>query len=106
MFYGVEQDENHRIVCTYRNTSSNSDGEQEKLVAFCLAAALSYNLTVIRATPRQTIYISPGEEHWPGATPGDFMEHLAMLEDGDDPATTTNWLEHVVDDQYNKATEV
>lgn len=52
---------------------------------------------VIRATPGQTIYTPPGEEHWHGATPEDFMEHLAMLENGDDPATTTTWLEHVSD---------
>jgi hypothetical protein len=29
------------------------------------------------------------------------MEHIAMLENGDDPATTTNWLEHITDDEYN-----
>ena len=29
---------------TYRNTAAGSGGEQEKLVAFCLAAALSYSL--------------------------------------------------------------
>lgn len=43
-FYGQEVDEDGEIHYTYRNTSSNSGGEQEKLVAFCLAAALSYNL--------------------------------------------------------------
>ena len=44
VFYGQEVDEDGHIHYTYRNTSSNSGGEQEKLVAFCLAAALSYNL--------------------------------------------------------------
>lgn len=61
--------------------------------------------TVLRAAPGRTVYIPPGEEHWHGATPEDFMEHLAMLEDGDDPATTTTWLEHVPDEQYERATE-
>ena len=28
------------------------------------------------------------------------MEHLAMLDNADDPATTTTWLEHVDDAQY------
>lgn len=56
--------------------------------------------SVIRATPGQTIYTPPGEEHWHGATAEDFMVHLAMLENGDDPATTTNWLEHVTDADY------
>ncbi|MEU4383943.1 cupin domain-containing protein [Promicromonospora sp. NPDC023805] len=58
---------------------------------------------VIRATPGQTIYTPPGEEHWHGAAPDRFMEHLAMLENADDPATTTTWLEHVTDDDYTRA---
>ncbi|WP_138418807.1 cupin domain-containing protein [Sinomonas gamaensis] len=59
--------------------------------------------TVIRATPGQTVYTPPGEEHWHGATPADFMEHLAMLENGEDPATTTTWLEHVTAEDYSAA---
>lgn len=43
-FYGREVDAEGVTTTTYRNTASNSGGEQEKLVAFCLAAALSYNL--------------------------------------------------------------
>ncbi|WP_433194590.1 ATP-binding protein [Nocardia sp. CA-107356] len=43
VFYGREVD-GETTRHTYRNTASNSGGEQEKLVAFCLAAALSYNL--------------------------------------------------------------
>lgn len=55
---------------------------------------------VIRATPGQTVYTPPGEEHWHGATPEAFMEHLAMLEDGDDPAATTTWREHLTAAEY------
>ncbi|WP_435592121.1 ATP-binding protein [Nocardia sp. bgisy118] len=43
-FYGREENNNGETTKAYRNTASNSGGEQEKLVAFCLAAALSYNL--------------------------------------------------------------
>ena len=43
-FYGREEDLDGATVHTYRNTAAGSGGEQEKLVAFCLAAALSYNL--------------------------------------------------------------
>ncbi|GAA1459412.1 ATP-binding protein [Williamsia maris] len=43
-------------VHTYRNTATNSGGEQEKLVAFCLAAALSFSLS------------SP-DDHRPGFAP-------------------------------------
>jgi uncharacterized protein YPO0396 len=43
-FYGREENCEGVTVHTYRNTAAGSGGEQEKLVAFCLAAALSYNL--------------------------------------------------------------
>ncbi|MGX6604065.1 ATP-binding protein [Micromonosporaceae bacterium Da 78-11] len=43
-FYGREENTDGVTIFTYHNTASNSGGEQEKLVAFCLAAALSYNL--------------------------------------------------------------
>jgi quercetin dioxygenase-like cupin family protein len=52
------------------------------------------------AYPGQTIYCPPGEEHWHGAAPGSFMEHLAMLDNAEDPAGTTTWLEHVTDVDY------
>lgn len=60
---------------------------------------------VIRATPGQTIYTPPGEQHWHGAAPDRFMEHLAMWENGDDVTTTTTWLEHVTDEDYMRAAE-
>ncbi|WP_249337275.1 ATP-binding protein, partial [Tsukamurella paurometabola] len=47
-FYGRENavgaEPDAPAVVTYRNTATNSGGEQEKLVAFCLAAALSFAL--------------------------------------------------------------
>lgn len=55
---------------------------------------------ILRVLPGQTIYTPPGEEHWHGAAPGTFMEHLAMLERGDDPNTCDVWAEHVTDSQY------
>ena len=56
--------------------------------------------TIFEVTPGQTIYTAPGEVHWHGSTPTDFMEHYAMLESADDPAATTTWFEHVTDDEY------
>lgn len=55
--------------------------------------------------PGQTCYTPPGEEHWHGAAPNSFMEHLAMLETGDDPSTTTLWLEHVTEAEYSSDQE-
>jgi len=56
--------------------------------------------TIFEVTPGQTIYTAPGEVHWHGSTPTDFMEHYAMLESADDPAETTTWFEHVADEDY------
>lgn len=57
---------------------------------------------VIEVHPGQTVYTAPGEEHWHGATPEDYMEHLAMMELGDDPSAATTWLEHVADEDYHR----
>ncbi|GAA2235647.1 cupin domain-containing protein [Herbiconiux moechotypicola] len=57
---------------------------------------------IVEVTAGQTVYTPPGEEHWHGATPGDYMEHLAMLDSASDPATTTTWLEHVTDADYHR----
>jgi len=43
-FYAREVDHDGVTRATHSNTAVNSGGEQEKFVAFCLAAALSYNL--------------------------------------------------------------
>jgi len=48
-----------------------------------------------------TIYIAPGEEHFHASAEGTFMEHIAILEAADDPATTTTWLEQITDDDYD-----
>ncbi|ROS74637.1 quercetin dioxygenase-like cupin family protein [Curtobacterium sp. PhB130] len=58
--------------------------------------------SVIEVQPGETVYTPAGEEHWHGATPDRYMEHLAMLDLSDDPATTTTWLEHVADDDYHR----
>jgi len=51
----------------------------------------------------QTAYSPPGEEHWHGAAADSLMEHLAMLDNADDPDATTTWLEHVTDEVYGVA---
>jgi quercetin dioxygenase-like cupin family protein len=58
--------------------------------------------TVIAAHPGQVVYTPPGEEHWHGAAPDNFMVHIALYEgteDGDGAA----WAEHVTDEQYRTA---
>lgn len=59
---------------------------------------------IIEVHPGQTLYTPPGQEHWHAAAPGFFMEHIAMVENGNDPATTNTWLEHITDDEFNGTT--
>jgi quercetin dioxygenase-like cupin family protein len=48
-----------------------------------------------------TIYTPPGEWHWHGAAPDNFMIHLAMWEGtGRDDVPETEWGEHVTDEEY------
>jgi quercetin dioxygenase-like cupin family protein len=56
--------------------------------------------TIIEVQAGQTLYTPPGEEHWHASANGTFMEHIAILENDDDPAVTTIWAEHITDDQY------
>ena len=45
------------------------------------------------------VTFAPGEKHWHGAGPTNFMEHLAMQESLDGSAV--EWLEQVSDEQYS-----
>ncbi|WP_336708180.1 (R)-mandelonitrile lyase [Oerskovia sp. USHLN155] len=55
---------------------------------------------VVQALPGETVDCPPGEQHWHGAAPDSFMEHLAISEGADDPVQSTTWLEHVTDTEY------
>jgi quercetin dioxygenase-like cupin family protein len=103
------QDETQRMVVALvrfapgARTAWHSHANGQTLhVVSGVALVQSRGGDVVEVRPGQTIYTPPGEEHWHGATPDDFMEHLAMLENADDPATTTTWLEHVADDEYHR----
>lgn len=50
---------------------------------------------IIEAHPGDVIWTPPGEEHWHGAAPGQFMTHIALWETDD-----VTWLEHVTDGDY------
>lgn len=51
-----------------------------------------------------TVHTPPGEEHWHGATQGNMMCHLAMLE-GAGEGDPTTWLEPVDGVEYAKANQ-
>ena len=59
-----------------------------------LVQARGGEVTVIR--PGDTIHTPPGDWHWHGAAPGNFMAHTAIWE-GDG----AHWGDHVTDDEYN-----
>lgn len=51
--------------------------------------------------PGTTVLIEPGEEHWHGATPDNFMVHIALTElDTNNSAAT--WGDHVTDEEYKQ----
>ncbi|MFI6644929.1 cupin domain-containing protein [Streptomyces sp. NPDC050504] len=56
--------------------------------------------TVLEAHPGETVACPPGEEHWHGAPPDRFMEHLAMWEGVWDGTPETDWFEPVAEEQY------
>ncbi|MGW5000192.1 (R)-mandelonitrile lyase [Streptomyces hydrogenans] len=58
--------------------------------------------TVLAARPGETVTCPPGEEHWHGATPESFMEHLALWEGAGDQVPETDWLEAVTTGQYGR----
>jgi quercetin dioxygenase-like cupin family protein len=60
--------------------------------------------TVIRMRAADTVYSSPGEEHWHGGTADNMICHLAMLE-GTERGDGTSWLEPVTNEQYAAANQ-
>ncbi|WP_327187076.1 (R)-mandelonitrile lyase [Streptomyces sp. NBC_01334] len=61
-----------------------------------IALVQSRGGNIIEADPGDVLHTPPGEQHRHGATPDQFMTHLALWETDD--ATR---LEHVSDDEYN-----
>jgi quercetin dioxygenase-like cupin family protein len=56
----------------------------------------------VKIRPGDVIYTAPDEEHWHGATPGDFMTHLSITEGvGNGEKRETDWGAHVSDAEYH-----
>jgi len=54
--------------------------------------------------PGDTVYTPPGEWHWHGATPDNFMTHLSMWEglSGADQGAENEWGAPVTDEEYGR----
>ncbi|MFG3526588.1 cupin domain-containing protein [Streptomyces sp. NPDC047917] len=57
---------------------------------------------VLEARSGETVTCPPGEEHWHGATPESFMEHLALWEGVWDHTPETDWHEAITAEQYGR----
>jgi quercetin dioxygenase-like cupin family protein len=55
---------------------------------------------VIVIRPGDTIYTPPGEWHWHGAAPGNFMVHTAIWE-GPAEGAESEWGDLVTDEEYS-----
>ena len=54
---------------------------------------------VVEIRAGDTIHTPPGEWHWHGAAPDQFMTHLAMWE-APDAGDESLWGDHVIDAEY------
>ncbi|MYS14988.1 cupin domain-containing protein [Streptomyces sp. SID4982] len=59
--------------------------------------------TVLEAHQGETVTCPPGEDHWHGAAPDHFMEHIALWEGEGGGAPETTWAEAVGDGEYGGA---
>jgi quercetin dioxygenase-like cupin family protein len=57
---------------------------------------------VEEVTAGDTVRFEPGELHWHGAAPGNFMTHIALQMSGED-GSDASWGEHVSDQEYGAA---
>lgn len=55
---------------------------------------------ILEAHPGDTVVCPAGEDHWHGAGPDRFMEHLALWEGSSETVPETVWLEAVTPEQY------
>jgi quercetin dioxygenase-like cupin family protein len=55
---------------------------------------------VVVMRPGDTVYTPAGEWHWHGATPDNFMTHIALWEAPDDGGPETEWGEHLTVEEY------
>src|SRR5436190_3656677 len=62
-----------------------------------LAQSRGGSIEMIR--PGDRVFFEPGEDHWHGAAPTQFMTHIAML-DVDDKGNNAVWGDHVTDAEY------
>jgi quercetin dioxygenase-like cupin family protein len=58
---------------------------------------------VVTIRPGDTVSVPANEWHWHGATPDDFMAHLAIWEAPSDDTPESQWADHVSDEEYHRS---
>lgn len=81
------------------NWHSHAVGQTLHVVSGIALIGTRYG-TILEAHPGETVSCPPGEEHWHGATPDHFMEHIALWETTGDGTPETVWAEPVTDQQH------
>lgn len=59
----------------------------------------SWGDKIVEIRAGDSIWISPGEKHWHGASPENAMVHIAIQESLN--GTVADWMEHVSDEDFN-----
>lgn len=86
--------------CARTDWHSHALGQTLHIVSG-VALVQSRGQEIIEARPGDTIYTPPNEEHWHGAAPDAFMEHLGLWEGTGDPGVPeTVWGDKVTDAEY------
>ena len=71
---------------------------QTLIVTSGLGRVQRWGGSVEEIRPGDVVWISPGEKHWHGASPGTAMTHIAIQEALNGSAV--DWMEEVSDGQY------
>ena len=82
-----------------REIGAGHDGEQALYVASGAGVVRQRDGGSVEVQPGDLVYVSPGEEHWHGATPNSLFVHFAFTASGG-----TDWLEEVTAEEYTSAT--
>lgn len=72
---------------------------QTRRVTEGLGRAQARGGAVITIRPGDTMYTPPGEWHWHGAAPDNFMSHLAIWE-APEIGAKSEWGELISDEEY------
>ncbi len=78
-----------------RSAWHSHDGGQTLYVTEGRGRVQARGQEIVEIGPGDVVFTPDGEEHWHGASPEQFMTHLAIAQGA------TNWRAHVTDAEYH-----